>query len=132
MLISVRDGLTGLGVVWDRLHEERFTSVPTAAPELTAKTMTVENVGDVVVAGGRTMLDAGLAAGVPMPYSCTVGSCGECRIQLLRGEVRGTVEDGGVLTCVSYPLTDTAVAIGPAEPQADDPLLRAGGRRNMT
>jgi len=132
MLTSVRDGLTGLGVAWDRLHEERFTSVPTAAPELTAKTMTVENVGDVVVAGGRTMLDAGLAAGVPMPYSCTVGSCGECRIQLLRGEVRGTVEDGGVLTCVSYPLTDTAVAIGPAEPQADDPLLRAGGRRNMT
>ncbi|MBT2233684.1 pyridoxamine 5'-phosphate oxidase family protein [Nonomuraea sp. NEAU-A123] len=117
MLTSVRDCLTGLGVASDRLHEEQFTSVPAAAPELTARTMTVENVGDVVVSTGQTMLDAGLAAGVPMPYSCTVGSCGECRIQLLRGEVRGTVEDGGVLTCVSYPLTDTAVAIGPAEPR---------------
>ncbi|MFI7705178.1 2Fe-2S iron-sulfur cluster-binding protein [Nonomuraea sp. NPDC049480] len=117
MLTSVRDCLTGHGVASDRLHEEHFTSVPTAAPELTARTMTVENVGDVVVAAGRTMLDAGLAAGVPMPCSCTVGSCGECRIRLLRGEVRGTVEDGGVLACVSCPLTDTAVAIGPAEPR---------------
>jgi ferredoxin-NADP reductase/predicted pyridoxine 5'-phosphate oxidase superfamily flavin-nucleotide-binding protein len=117
MRAGVRDCLTGLGVSSDRLHEERFTSVPTAAPELTARTMTVENVGDVVVAAGQTLLEAGLAAGVPMPSSCTVGSCGECRIRLLGGEVRGTVEDGGVLACVSYPLTDTAVAIGPAEPQ---------------
>ncbi|MFI7454274.1 2Fe-2S iron-sulfur cluster-binding protein [Nonomuraea sp. NPDC049714] len=120
MLTSVRECLTGLGVASDRLHEERFTSAPTAAPDLVARTMTVEDVGDVVVAAGRTMLDAGLAAGVPMPYSCTVGSCGECRIQLLRGEVRGTVEDGGVLACVSYPLTDTAVAINPAESTVTD------------
>lgn len=115
MRADVRDCLTGLGVASDRLHEERFAGVPTAAPELIARTMTVENVGDVVVAAGRTLLEAGLAAGVPMPSSCTVGSCGECRIRLLRGEVRGAVEDGGVLACVSYPLTDTAVAIGPAE-----------------
>ncbi|MFC5822509.1 pyridoxamine 5'-phosphate oxidase family protein [Nonomuraea insulae] len=115
MPAGVRDCLTGLGVAPDRLHEERFTSVPTAAPELSARTMTVGNTGDVVVAAGQTMLDAGLAAGVPMPYSCTVGSCGECRIKLLRGEVRGTVEEGGVLTCVSYPLTDTIVAIESAE-----------------
>ncbi len=132
MLADVRDRLTGLGVAPDRLHEERFAGVPTADPELTARTMTVRNVGDVVVAAGRTMLEAGLAAGVPMPSSCTVGSCGECRIRLLRGEVRGTVEDGGVLACVSYPLTDTVVAIGPAEPQGgatdSSAVLRPSGR----
>ncbi|MBB5134774.1 ferredoxin-NADP reductase/predicted pyridoxine 5'-phosphate oxidase superfamily flavin-nucleotide-binding protein [Thermocatellispora tengchongensis] len=121
MPAAVREALTGLGVSSDRLHEERFTSVPAADPEAAdseqaVRTMTVDNVGEVVVGAGQTMLDAGLAAGVPMPYSCTVGSCGECRVRLLRGEVRGIVEDGGVLTCVSYPLTDTAVAITPAEP----------------
>ena len=35
-----------------------------------------QQVGSVVVEPGQTLLDAGLAAGLPMPYSCTVGNCG--------------------------------------------------------
>ncbi|RBQ20741.1 phenylacetate-CoA oxygenase [Spongiactinospora rosea] len=116
MPTDLRDHLTGIGVPTDHVHEERYTSVPAAAPGTAAQTMTIAGVGDVVVAAGQTMLEAGLAAGVPMPHSCTVGGCGECRIRLLRGEVDGTVEDGGVLTCVSYPLSHTEVDMGPVKP----------------
>jgi len=34
-----------------------------------------------------TVLRAGLRAGLGMPYECNVGSCGNCRIEVLSGEV---------------------------------------------
>ena len=34
-----------------------------------------------------TVLRAGLRAGLGMPYECNVGSCGNCRIEVLTGEV---------------------------------------------
>ncbi|POF34517.1 2Fe-2S iron-sulfur cluster-binding protein [Roseibium marinum] len=36
---------------------------------------------------GDTILRAALRAGLGMPYSCNVGSCGNCRFELLDGEV---------------------------------------------
>ena len=38
-------------------------------------------------AEGETILRAALRAGIGMPYSCNIGSCGNCRFQLLDGEV---------------------------------------------
>lgn len=38
-------------------------------------------------APGDTVLRAALRAGVGMSYSCNVGSCGNCRFELLEGEV---------------------------------------------
>jgi len=37
---------------------------------------------------GERLLYAGLRAGVPLPYECASGTCGECRARLLEGEVR--------------------------------------------
>lgn len=36
---------------------------------------------------GDTVLRAALRAGIGFPYSCNVGSCGNCRFELLEGEV---------------------------------------------
>lgn len=41
---------------------------------------------ETVVRPGQTLLEAGLAAGVAMPFSCTMGGCGACRVRLV-GEV---------------------------------------------
>lgn len=36
---------------------------------------------------GQKFLDAGLAAGAPMPFSCMSGECGACKCRLVSGEV---------------------------------------------
>ena len=38
-------------------------------------------------ADDQTLLEAGLAAGVPLPYGCASGSCAACRCRLRSGEV---------------------------------------------
>jgi len=104
-----------LDVPDDRLHVESYTNAVTAAGSLTPQRMRVESggqtVGEAVVEPGQTLLDAGLAAGLPMPYSCTVGSCHECVAKLLRGRVSRD-DDGQVLTCTSAPLTDVTLELG--------------------
>jgi ferredoxin len=66
----------------------------------------------LVVEPGRTVLEAALGARVDMPFSCTVGGCGACRVKLVEGDVVMdepnclTPEeraDGYVLACMSRP-----------------------------
>ena len=61
------------------------------------------------------LVDAGLKAGLEMPYSCKGGVCSTCRAKVLHGEVdmdiNFVLEDyevarGFVLCCQSYPVTD--------------------------
>ncbi len=61
------------------------------------------------------LLDAALAQGMELPYSCKGGVCSTCRCKVVEGEVDMDVnfalEDyevarGFVLTCQSYPVTD--------------------------
>ncbi|GGU15366.1 2Fe-2S iron-sulfur cluster-binding protein [Lentzea flava] len=117
--------LTELGVPDDRVHVERYTSGADTTGTTTApQRMIVEDgahaVGSTVVEPGQTLLDAGLAAGLPMPYSCTVGNCGDCRVRLRGGEVAMNgpncltpqeKADGYVLTCVGCPLSEVTVDI---------------------
>lgn len=69
---------------------------------------------------GATVLEAGLAAGAPMPFSCAVGGCGACKVKLLDGNVE--VEEpnclsdaeraaGYVLACVGRPCGPCTVAV---------------------
>ncbi|MEU7474751.1 FAD-binding oxidoreductase [Lentzea sp. NPDC042327] len=111
-----------LDVPPEHVHQERYTSGPVRAPgSATPQRVVVEGLGTAVAEPGQTLLDAGLAAGLPLPYSCTVGSCGECVAQLVGGEVSRqetgclTAEQkatGRVLTCTSAPLTDVTLRIG--------------------
>jgi ring-1,2-phenylacetyl-CoA epoxidase subunit PaaE len=65
--------------------------------------------------GTESILEAGLKAGVELPYSCKGGVCSTCRAKLVAGEAdmdaNFALEDyevarGFVLTCQSYPVTD--------------------------
>ncbi len=65
--------------------------------------------------GVESVLEAGLRAGIDLPYSCKGGVCSTCRAQLEKGEVDMDVhfalEDyevrsGVVLMCQSHPVTD--------------------------
>jgi toluene monooxygenase electron transfer component len=49
-------------------------------------------------APGDTVLRAGLRAGIGMPYECSVGNCGTCRIELIDGEVETVWEAAPGLT----------------------------------
>jgi ferredoxin-NADP reductase len=117
--------LTELGVPDRHVHQERYTSgagspAAVAAPQV----MVVEDgagaVGSAVVEPGRTLLDAGLAAGLPMPYSCTVGNCGDCLVKLRGGEVAMSGPNcltprqeaaGRILACMAQPLSPVVVDI---------------------
>jgi ferredoxin-NADP reductase/predicted pyridoxine 5'-phosphate oxidase superfamily flavin-nucleotide-binding protein len=128
LMDMVHGVLTELGVPDDRVHLERYTSgTDTTATTITPQEMIVEDgtheVGSVVVEPGQTLLDAALAAGLPMPYSCTVGNCGDCMVKLRGGEVSMNgpncltpqqKADGYVLTCVGCPLSKVTLDI--AEP----------------
>ncbi|MFJ8597818.1 2Fe-2S iron-sulfur cluster-binding protein [Streptomyces shenzhenensis] len=126
LMDAVQTALTGLGVPDERVHHERYTSgaADTGTTATVPQEMTVEEdghpVGTVVVEPGQTLLDAGLAAGLPMPYSCTVGNCGDCMVRLRSGEVTQNEPncltprqqaDGYVLTCVSCPLSKVTLDI---------------------
>ncbi|MFD0305902.1 2Fe-2S iron-sulfur cluster-binding protein [Streptomyces sp. NPDC127119] len=124
LMDTVQDVLRQLGVPDDRMHQERFTGGVPAPAAAAPQEMRVENegvlVGAAVVEPGQTLLDAGLAAGLRMPYSCTVGNCGECVARLRGGEVTQpehtclTAEqkaEGYVLTCVGCPLSKVTLDI---------------------
>jgi ferredoxin-NADP reductase/predicted pyridoxine 5'-phosphate oxidase superfamily flavin-nucleotide-binding protein len=124
----VQGVLAELGVPDDRVHHERYTSgadttSTTTAPQEMAVEDGAHEVGSAVVEPGQTLLDAGLASGLPMPYSCTVGNCGDCMVRLRGGEVAMNgpncltptqKADGYVLTCVGFPLSKVTLDI--AEP----------------
>jgi ring-1,2-phenylacetyl-CoA epoxidase subunit PaaE len=91
MMRAVRACLEAAGVTPGRIHEERFVSAHAPATPVTAAQSIVVRLGGiarrVVVPAGRTVLEAALDAGVPMPFSCTVGGCGACRVRVVDGEL---------------------------------------------
>lgn len=67
------------------------------------------------------ILDAGLNAGLDMPFSCKEGNCTTCVGKLKAGEVdqsdgaaldKGDKEDGYALLCSSYPRAECRVKAG--------------------
>ncbi|MCX4238023.1 2Fe-2S iron-sulfur cluster-binding protein [Streptomyces ortus] len=124
LMDTVQDVLRHLGVPDGRMHQERFTGGVGAPAVAAPQELRVEEegslVGTTVVEPGQTLLDAGLAAGLRMPYSCTVGNCGECVARIRGGEVTQpehtclTPEQkaaGYVLTCVGCPLSKVTLDI---------------------
>lgn len=110
------------GVALARIHEERFVNPQARSDEATgaaSAAVTIEvtlakKPHRVTVAPGQTILEAGLKAGLQMPFSCAMGGCAECQMKLVDGEMVMaepnclTPEEraqGLVLTCVGRPKT---------------------------
>ena len=79
----------------------------------------------VAVREGETLLDAGLREGVPFPYECRNGGCGQCKATLAYGSVDyGAYQPGmlteeerraGILlTCCATPLSEVEIEYVPA------------------
>lgn len=122
MMRGARRVLEALAVKAEHIHEERFSPPRrTTARRATRRLpMVVEGLGRADVRPGKTLLEAGLDAGLAIPFSCAMGNCGECRVKLVSGEVELdephclTAEEraqGFVLTCVARPLGPTTLRI---------------------
>ncbi|MFE5326719.1 2Fe-2S iron-sulfur cluster-binding protein [Embleya sp. NPDC056575] len=125
LMDAVQAVLTDLGIPDEQAHQERYTSrADNSGVTTVPREMRVEKdgapLGAVTVEPGRTLLEAGLAAGFAMPHSCTVGNCGDCVVRLRSGEVAQDEpncltpqqkSEGYVLTCVGYPLTRVTLDI---------------------
>ncbi|MBT3073798.1 MULTISPECIES: 2Fe-2S iron-sulfur cluster-binding protein [Streptomyces] len=129
LMDTAQDVLRQLGVPDEHMHQERFSGGATAPATQAPQEMRVEKngslVGVAVVEPGQSLLDAGLAAELPMPYSCTVGNCGECMVRVRSGEVTQPEHtcltpqqkaDGQVLACVSCPLSEVTLDIADPTP----------------
>jgi ring-1,2-phenylacetyl-CoA epoxidase subunit PaaE len=126
-----RAALTRYGVPAVRIHVEYFSTdgtpvavratAPTAAATVQEAVARITLNGarhEVPVHAGETIVDAGLRAGLEMPYSCRGGMCCTCRAKVREGEVvmdtnyslePWELEAGYVLTCQSHPTTPVVV-----------------------
>ena len=89
-----------LGIAEDRIKRERF-AIGSARSSIGSRGCTPEHARaahDITIVSrdglvrttaiaGSSLLEAGLAASVAMPFSCGVGGCGACRVRLVEGEV---------------------------------------------
>ena len=125
MIDEVEQALLAAGLAREHVHVERF-GVPGAAATVPIDdaeaaearlTLVIDGVKREVDfhRGQHSILEAGRAAGLDLPYSCKGGMCSTCRGKLLEGQVKMAknyalepheVAAGYVLTCQSYPLTE--------------------------
>lgn len=130
MIEDVVQGLQDKGIVKDHIKFELFGAPKgprglrsgqevRTAPGKGQCELTVIQDGHsrtlVVDKNQENLLDAALAQGLELPYSCKGGVCSTCRCKVVEGEVdmdiNFALEDyevarGFVLTCQSYPVTD--------------------------
>jgi len=75
----------------------------------------------VEVGPRRSILDAAVAAGERLPYSCRNGECGSCVAKLTAGSVmhpdhtvltRSQRDRGFILLCLAAPTSDCTVEVG--------------------
>jgi ring-1,2-phenylacetyl-CoA epoxidase subunit PaaE len=110
----------------DRVAEERFTSPEARSGDMGSdktELVVVSKAGHdhgIQVEPGQTILEAALAAGIDMPFSCAMGGCGACRVRRADGEVRmeepnclsrAERDQGYVLTCVGRPMTRSKIEV---------------------
>jgi ring-1,2-phenylacetyl-CoA epoxidase subunit PaaE len=129
---AAKVALTRLGVAAPSIHVELFTpSLPSspgpirsprpardekASEAIATATVTLDGATHrFPVASGEGIIDAGLRAGLELPFSCKGGMCCTCRAKLVGGTVEMVqnyslepweMEKGFVLACQSRPTSD--------------------------
>ncbi len=127
MMDGARTLLGERGVAPARIHAESFLApqldVAAAAKIRGPQALTIALDGrevGIVVQPNQSLLEAGLAAGLDMPYSCAMGGCAACKVKLERGAVIMRApnclsarerEAGYVLACVANPTEPCRVVV---------------------
>jgi stearoyl-CoA 9-desaturase NADPH oxidoreductase len=99
-----------------RLHLERFCAVLTASAEGGRVTFAASGKA-ADVDGATTLLEAGEAAGIQMPFGCRMGICHTCIVPLKMGMVKDLRngaeynQNAGVQTCVTAAAGDCVLEI---------------------
>jgi len=136
MISEVSRGFRIEGLAEEQIHYELFASSSEDAQLVLDKAKSrVQEYGEnrtskvTVEADGRSntfdlasvganILDAGMANGVELPYSCKAGVCSTCKAKLIKGQVdmdishgleQHEIDAGYILTCQSHPITDEVV-----------------------
>ena len=131
MIFTVKEFLEGWGIAKEKIHFELFTTPTRKNTRIyeAAKQTVAEGSEVTIKVDGRsfellldynsnTILDAGLAEGIDLPFACKGGVCCSCKAKLLEGEVEmeanygledSEVKDGYVLTCQSHPRSKKVV-----------------------
>ncbi len=131
MINEVQEGLKELGLPDEKVHFELFTSPKGSLSNEKKLEIPEEHKGriskiQVILDGAeidfdlaydsQPILDAALARGADLPYSCKGGVCRTCLAKLEEGSVRmdvnyalepGEIEEGFILTCQSHPTSDS-------------------------
>ena len=100
---------------------------------MTAHVFVYPSGHDYFVEGSDTILEAGLRAGLALPYGCSDGSCGRCKARLLAGKVKAVHEplhalpaaeqrEGALLLCCHTAVSDIEIEVQEAD--AGAPLPR--------
>ncbi|HYQ40085.1 MAG TPA: 1,2-phenylacetyl-CoA epoxidase subunit PaaE [Pseudomonas sp.] len=128
----VRDTLQRHGLAAERIHFELFNveastatreheTAPSAGATVPSQVTLIcdgRRHGFALAGDGPSILDAGLAQGLELPYSCKAGVCATCKCRLVEGEVamdaNFALEDheiaaGYVLCCQAHPRSATVV-----------------------
>lgn len=134
MIKDVRNALFALGVPRDRVHHEFFaagggayrkpaTAAPAQSRVASEAAVEVTAILDGIrhhfsVPAGSHVVDAAIAAGIRVPYSCKGGMCCTCRARVVEGAaVMSTnyslepweTDKGFILTCQAIPTTPRLV-----------------------
>jgi ring-1,2-phenylacetyl-CoA epoxidase subunit PaaE len=127
MVSGARELLVSLGVEASRVHQELFyVDTPPTPVEHLDPTVAGESSEVRVVLDGRastmtlprssSVLDGAQRFRPDLPFACKGGVCGTCRARVTEGKVdlrrnfaleEAEVEAGFVLTCQSYPVSET-------------------------
>lgn len=89
LMDAVESALRKQGVPASHIRRERFlaASQPQTARPTAPQQIEFRRSGKTVTQKpGETILEAGLREHVALPFSCTVGGCGHCKVQVLEGD----------------------------------------------
>ncbi|MGJ5617635.1 2Fe-2S iron-sulfur cluster-binding protein [Sulfitobacter sp. MF3-043] len=131
MMLAISESLKKHGLEPDKIKFELFSE--SQQGQLAKQEMAKRSEGEtgtqvtVIIEGaqrtfemtkGQSVLEAALANGQDAPFACKAGVCSTCMGKVIEGEVEMLsnhaledyeVERGYVLTCQSYPLSDTLI-----------------------
>lgn len=118
-MLMVQITLLTMGFDKDQIHREFYVieakpPTPKQYPPQPVQFSFKGITQTIEVNNNHTILEAGLKAGLPLPYTCRAGRCGACIAQRITGQAEmeynevltdEEIANGRVLTCMAHPLT---------------------------